>query len=174
MAEEKTVDWKKQMEGERALYLGELTDKDKVPGSSVTLGEAKEAFAEIDAEFQQQAFERATNVQKDVAKAESARQKEAGIESVSTTVVVPGVLANVETAAPTPIAVATATLPPLLSDKELKAMKSAELITYATDRGVEVKANVDTEDDIIAKLKGTYVQFADEAETEAKPKTPAK
>jgi len=131
-------EFEEQLKGERKFYRGFLADNDFVPGSKVTVAEARENHKKNVEAFEAKKAER---------KAQVLAKKKPVVE---TTVVTPGVIATVEITNDISKQVA------LPSDEDLKKLSTAELISLATNRGVEVKANVDTESAIIAKLKGVY------------------
>lgn len=161
VVENKVVDFDTQLKAEREFYLRKT---DKIPGSNMSLKEAKEAQAKVSAEFEEKQRERAENVRKRNDKAQDEFRKEKGIENTSTSIVVPGVNVDVKNVPMIPSEVAFSqnfdnampTLPPLPSDAELNKMDVPELITLAGNRKVEVKANVDTKPALIARLKGEY------------------
>lgn len=136
----KTVTLDEKLKAERALFLRKT---DEIPGTDMTLDEARAKQQLANAEFEKQNAERALRV----------KNEKAAKAGTSTSMVVPGVNMEVKVS---PVVPQAATLPELPSDDLLKKMKTAELITLATSRGVEVKANVDTEAAIIARLKGEY------------------
>ena len=156
--EVKTVPFKEQLAGERQLFTGKLSDEDLIPGSDVTLGKAKENWAQTEADFRAKKLAKRTAV---LTKKHEAEKDEIAVEkSTQTTLVVPGVLVNLETPVPSlsNLVARPTTLPDLPSDEELKKLSTADLIGLAVSRGVEVKANVDDEKTIIEKLKGNYVE----------------
>jgi hypothetical protein len=89
--EVKTVTFEQQLKLERDFYLGKSK---KIPGSDMTLEEAKAKQAEVNEEFRANAVKHAENVQKALAKADSLFRQEKGISETRTSVVIPGV--NVE------------------------------------------------------------------------------
>jgi len=154
-----TVALKEQSRGERALYLGKLSNDDLVPGGDITLGESKKLWEEMKAEDQKGRLERRARV---IAENNQPLDEANDIEfdrRTFATPVVPGVLVTTELPAPTVASQITSNLlPELPSVEELRKKEVAELITLAGIRGVEVKANVDDKDTLIAKLTGTYTE----------------
>lgn len=146
--ENKTVNLDEQLKAERALFLGKLSDTDKIPGSNLTLAEARENQKKVNAEFEETKRLRAQTVN---AKIVSNRE-----ETFVTKMVVPGVNVEIKAEQVQPAEIIPPQMPELPSDAELKKMSTADLIILAGKRGVEVKANVDTEAGIIARLKGEY------------------
>lgn len=180
VVENKVVDFDTQLKAEREFYLGKT---DKIPGSNVSLKEAKAEQARVNAEFEQKRTERAENVRKRVDKAKDEFRKEHGIENTSTSIVVPGVNVEVKNVPMVSSEIAFSqnfdnAIPALPSDKDLEAMDTKQLIKLSVDRKVEgVKANIDTKATIIEKLKGTFVEKVEtktetkaaETKTETKP-----
>lgn len=154
----KTVDFNEQMAAEREFYLGKT---DKVPNSTMTVKEAREAQMKVNAEYEKERIERAQRVRNEVLENDAAFQAGRGAENSYTTVVVPGVNAQINNPVAVPLEVVLAQntqedLYPLPTDAELAHLDVAELITLAGNRGVEVKANVDTKAALIARLKSEY------------------
>jgi len=176
VVENKVVDFDTQLKAEREFYLKKT---DKIPGSNMTLKEAKEAQAKVSAEFEEKQRERAENVRKRNDKAQDEFRKEKGIENTSTSIVVPGVNVDVKNVPMISSEVAFSQFDnkdlALPSDADLEAMDTKQLIKLSVDRKVEgVKANVDTKATIIEKLKGTFVEPKAEtkpAETKTETKT---
>jgi hypothetical protein len=141
----KPVNFEDQLKAERALFLGKT---DKIPGSDLTVADARKNHQKIVAAHEQKRQERALRVRNDVIKENK--------DNTYTSMVVPGVNVEIKTATVLPAEIVEPKLPDLPADAELKKMSVAELTTLAGNRGVEVKANVDTEAAIIARLKGDY------------------
>lgn len=163
--ENKQVNLDTQLKDERAFYLGKT---DKVPGSDMSLADAKKAHATNVANFEKKNAERAANVNKANLKTQTAFRKENGLDETSTSVVTPGVLVDVkmpESVVGVDAMEHPALKPePLPSDDELGKLDKGALIALANDRGVDVTIDVDTKAVIIQKLKGEYVP-----EKESKP-----
>jgi hypothetical protein len=143
--ENKVVTLDEKLKAERAFFLRKT---DKIPGSDLTLEEARKNQAKVNAKFEEDKRERAQRV--------NAKTIKESKGTTFTSMVVPGVNVEVKAAAVLPAEIVETKLPDLPSDADLKKMSVAELTTLAGNRGVEVKANVDTEAAIIARIKGDY------------------
>lgn len=150
------VDFKTQMENERKLQLGKLSDDDKLPGADITIGELKEKSKREREEFNQKRSERRFNVLQKKTNKSLAEMDDVEFEKAVQTSAVSGVV--VHTHNPSVAVPITAQLPELPSDDVLNKMEVVELITLAGTRGVAVKANVDDKLTLIAKLKGEFVE----------------
>lgn len=165
-AENQVVNFDTQLKAERALYLRKT---DKIPGSSLTVEQAKEAHKKTVADFEKSNLDRANRVYKEAQKTTSEFRQANGIAETSTAIVVPGVNVEIKNVPIVPVEVAltqntdnSLELPP---DAELSKMDVAELITLAGNREVEVKANVDSKAALIARIKGKYSDARFEALT---------
>ena len=169
-----TVDFKTQMAGERKLFLGKLSNDDKIPGSDITLKEARENFQATRKEFEQRQIERRARVIKANEEKElTDRQTE---NTFQTKQVVPGVLVNVTN--PTQDAVTVAaqaltnlnfqnkSLAPLPLEAELNKMSVENLTKLAEERQVPIVAGMDKKTDIINRLLGSTSTGSVEADME--------
>lgn len=137
----KNLSLKELQEQERKLFLGKLSDKDKMPASDKTVGEVKKEQAKLRRDWGLKRLAKRQAVLDKTAKAET-----------QTVTVAGGVTADVELK---PSVVVTA-VQPIPALEELKKLDTEALIVLANAHGVDIKVNVDNRTTMIAKLTGTY------------------